>query len=59
MARRRKLTKAAQRCVSEEISRHCRKKPGRCKNPRERKQAVAIGFSICRRRGFRSIPPRR
>lgn len=54
-----KLSKAAKACVSEEISKHCRKKRGRCKRVAERKQAVAIGFSICRRRGFRSIPVKR
>lgn len=53
---RRKLSKAARVCISEEISRHCRKKRGRCKRVAERKQAIAIGFSVCRRRGFRSIP---
>lgn len=48
-------SKAAKSCVSREIAKHCRKKRGRCRRAAERKQAVAIGFSICRRRGFRSI----
>lgn len=56
MAKRsRILTRAAAKCVSEEISKHCRKKRGRCKGPKH-KQAIAIGFSICRRKGFHSIP---
>lgn len=52
----RRLTKSAQACVSNETAKHCRKKRGRCKRSTERKQAVAIGFSVCRRKGFRSIP---
>lgn len=51
-------TKAAKACVSREIKRHCKKKRGRCKRAAERKQAVAIGYSICRRRGFTSIQKR-
>lgn len=49
------VTKAAKACVSTEIAKHCRKKRGRCRRAAERKQAVAIGYSICRRRGFKSI----
>ncbi len=48
-------SKAAKDCVSKEIAKHCRKKRSRCKKAKERKRAVAIGFSICRRQGFRSI----
>jgi len=49
---KRKLTKAAQACVSREIRKHYKKgKPAG--------QAAAIGYSICRRKGFRSIPKRR
>lgn len=51
-------SKAAKACVSMEIAKHCRKKRGRCRKAAERAQAVAIGFSICRRRGFRSIKAR-
>ncbi len=51
-------TKAAKKCVSREIAKHCRKKKGKCRKAAERKQAVAIGFSICRRRGFTSIAKR-
>lgn len=54
--RRKKPTKAAKACISHEIAKHCGKKKRRCKNARARKQAVAIGFSVCRRKGFRSIP---
>lgn len=53
-----KASKAARACVSHEIAKHCRKKRGRCRKPAERAQAAAIGFSICKRRGFRSIPRR-
>lgn len=48
-------SKAAKACVSREIAKHCRKKRGRCRRAAERRQAVAIGFSICRRKGFRSV----
>lgn len=48
----------AQACVSREISKHCKKKRGRCRLPKDRKQAVAIAYSICRRKGLRSIPKR-
>ncbi len=51
-------SKAAKVCVSTEIAKHCRKKRGKCRKASERKQAVAIGFAICRRRGFRSITKR-
>lgn len=53
-----KLSPEAQACVSDEVSRHCRKRRGKCKTAKGRKQAVAIGYSVCRRRGFRSIPAR-
>ncbi|MGH7176827.1 MAG: DUF6496 domain-containing protein [Tepidisphaeraceae bacterium] len=47
-------SKAAKACVQHEVSKHCRKKRGKgCKSPAVRAQAVAIGFSICRRRGFK------
>lgn len=48
-------TKAAKACVSKEIAKHCRKKRGRCRKVADRRQAVAIGYSICRRKGFRSV----
>lgn len=51
-------SKQAKSCVSREIKRHCHKKRGKCKRESERKQAVAIAFSMCRRRGFRSIAKR-
>jgi hypothetical protein len=54
-----KLTKAAQACVSREISKHCKTKRRRCKLGSERKQAAAISYAVCRRKGFRSIPARR
>jgi Family of unknown function (DUF6496) len=57
MAKRRKRTsRAASECVSEEIAKHCHKKRGKCRRAKERKQAIAIGYSICRRKGFKSIP---
>ncbi len=52
-----KVSREAKACISDEIAAHCEKKPGRCASGKERKQAVAIGYSICKRRGFRSIPP--
>lgn len=56
MARRKKKpTSAAKKCISAEISKHCAKGARKCQNPRKRKQAVAIAFSICGKR-FRSIP---
>ena len=54
-----KLSKAAKKCLSMEIAKHCEGKQGKkktCKNLKVRRQAVAIGFAICRRKGFRSIP---
>lgn len=60
MARRkRRLTGEAKACISEEIAKHCRKKRGKCKKAKARRQAIAIGFSICRRKGFKSIPAKR
>jgi hypothetical protein len=56
MAKRKRASKEAQACISKEIYRHCEKKRGRCKRPADRRQAVAIGFSVCKRKGFRSIP---
>ena len=53
-----KPSKAARDCVSHEIAKHCRKKSGKCKG-KVLRQAVAIGYSICRRKGFRSIPRKR
>jgi hypothetical protein len=58
MARRRRLSKAAQACVSHEIAKHCHKKRGKCRRKKERKQAIAIGYSICRREGH-SIPAKK
>ena len=58
MAKRRRMSKVAGSCVSREIAKHCHKKPGKCKGKRERKQAIAIGFSICKREGFK-VPARR
>ncbi len=52
------VSRDAKACISDEIAKHCKKKSGRCQSTDERKQAVAIGFSICKRRGFRSIPER-
>lgn len=59
MAKR--LSKKAKACVSREIAKHCRKKRGKktCKRADVRAQAAAIGFSICRRKGLRSIPAKR
>lgn len=54
-----KLSKAAQACVSREISKHCKTKKRRCKIGSERAQAAAISYSVCRRKGFRTIPARR
>lgn len=54
---KRKLSKAAQECVSREIAKHCHKKAKRCRKPAERAQAAAIGYSICRREGFK-VPVR-
>jgi hypothetical protein len=51
-----KLSKAAQACISREVPKHCKKKRRRCKISSERKQAVAISYAVCRRKGFRSIP---
>jgi hypothetical protein len=48
---KRKLSKAASACVAREARKHFR--PGK-----PRGQHVAIAYSICRRRGFRSIAPR-
>jgi hypothetical protein len=59
MAKRRrskKPTSAAKKCISAEISKHCAKGARKCKNARKRKQAVAISFAVCRRKGYRSIP---
>jgi hypothetical protein len=53
------ISRDAKDCISDEIARHCRGKRGRCKDPRERKQAIAIGFSVCKGKGFRSIPEAR
>jgi hypothetical protein len=55
---RTKLPKAARDCISREISKHCRKKRGKCEKLAGRAQATAIGYSVCRRKGFR-IAPRR
>jgi hypothetical protein len=49
---------AASECVSDEIAKHCHKKRGKCRKKAARKQAIAIAYSICRRKGFRSIPKR-
>lgn len=46
----RKLSKAARACISREISKHSKK--GKPKG-----QAIAIGFSVCRAKGFK-IPQR-
>lgn len=48
-----KLTKSARSCISKQIKKHCRKKRGKCRNAEDRMQAVAIGYSICRRKGYR------
>ena len=50
------LSKAAKACISKEVAKHCHKKKGRCKRSGERMQSVAISYSICRRKGHRSIP---
>lgn len=55
MAKRRKASRAASECVSEEIAKHCHKKRGKCRRAKERKQAVAIGYAICRRKGFSGL----
>jgi hypothetical protein len=52
-------SKAASACVSREIAKHCHKKRGKCRRAKARKQAIAIGYAICRRKGFRSIPTRK
>jgi hypothetical protein len=57
MAKRR-LSKAAKACISHEIAKHCRKKRGKCRKASTRAQAIAIGFSVCRRKGLKSIPNR-
>jgi len=57
MAKRRPSA-AARACISEEIARHCHKKRGKCRTKKQRMQAVAIGYSMCRRAGHRSIPKR-
>jgi hypothetical protein len=57
--RKRKLPRKAQACVSREIAKHCDKKRGKCRRVAERKQAAAIGYGMCRRKGFKSIPKRR
>jgi hypothetical protein len=49
-----KLSKAAKTCVSKEIKKHCGRKPGKCRKEAKRKQAVAIAFSVCRRKGFKA-----
>jgi hypothetical protein len=54
-----KITRAAQECVSREIAKHCHKKKGRCLGKKERRQAAAIGYSICRREGYRISRKRR
>lgn len=56
---RRKTSRAASDCVSHEIEKHCRKKRGKCKKAKARKQAIAIGYAVCRRKGFKSIPRKR
>lgn len=43
----------AKACVSHEIAKHCRKKRGKCKKVATRKQAAAIAYSVCRRKGLR------
>jgi hypothetical protein len=48
---KRKPSKAARACISREIKKHYR--PGKPKG-----QAAAIAYSICKRKGFRSIPKR-
>jgi len=48
-----KPTQAAKDCVSHETAKHCRKKRGKCRKSAARAQAVAIAFSVCRRKGFR------
>ncbi len=48
--------KPARNRVSRQIAKHCRKKRGKCRNAAGRAQAAAIGYSQCRRKGFRSIP---
>jgi hypothetical protein len=54
-----RASRRAQSCVSREIAKHCRKKRGKgCKIPSVSKQAQAIAYSICRRKGFRSIAAR-
>jgi hypothetical protein len=55
---RTRLTGAAKQCISDEIRRHCDAKPGKCRKAPARKQAVAIAYSVCRRKGSRSIPSR-
>lgn len=52
-------TKAARTCVMHEIHKHCANKRRRCKGTKERSQAVAIGYAVCRRKGFTSIPKRK
>jgi len=56
---KRQPSKQAKACISEEIKKHCHKKSGKCRKAKERSQAVAIAYSICRREGFRSIKPKR
>lgn len=53
-----KMSKAASTCISRQIKKHCRKKRGKCKDAKKRAQAIAIAFSQCQRKGFRSIPRR-
>jgi hypothetical protein len=43
----------AEACISRETAKHCRKKRGKCKKAAARAQAVAIAFSVCRRKGLR------
>lgn len=56
--RKRKMTRAAAKCLTHEIAKHCRKgKRNKCRKAKARKQAVAIGFAVCKRRGFK-LPPK-
>lgn len=47
-----RMSKAARRCVTREIRRQYQEGA-------PRKQGIAIAFSKCRRKGFRSIPKKR
>lgn len=51
---KRKRTKAARACLAKQIRKHCRKgRHNKCKTASGRAQAAAIGYSICRRQGFK------